>query len=125
MTLASHLTKGQTGEVLAQKYLRQNGYKIIETNFKSRYGEIDIIAERKNRLYFIEVKTRKSDRFGGPLGAVSTSKQRKLYQSTEVYLSMTKGFEKHEKEFAVIAVVMGDDEKEARVELIKNAFDAF
>ncbi len=76
---------GLKGEDLASEFLTQNGYDIIEKNFHSRFGEIDLIAIKNNTLVFIEVKTRKSDKFGSPAEAVTPGKLKKITKTAEYY----------------------------------------
>jgi len=77
---------GNMGEKAAVKYLKKNGYNIIECNFYSKFGEIDIIAKDKEYYVFIEVKTRKSDLFGGGEAAVNIAKQNRIRKTAEIYL---------------------------------------
>ncbi|KXG77246.1 hypothetical protein AN618_12750 [Fervidicola ferrireducens] len=69
---------GDMGEKYALDYLKANNYEIVKVNYRSRYGEIDIIAKENNTLVFIEVKTRTSDAFGRGMEAVDIRKQRKI-----------------------------------------------
>ena len=78
---------GLYGEDLACKYLQDNGYTILERNFRCRrFGEIDIVASKAGVLSFIEVKTRCSSRYGKPVEAVTLAKQRKIYRVAQYYL---------------------------------------
>lgn len=77
---------GKLGEELAENYLKCNGYKIIEKNFRSRFGEIDLIAIKNNILSFIEVKTRTSIKYGLPMEAVNYTKQKHIYLTGEYYI---------------------------------------
>lgn len=85
----NNIPLGQLGEELASKFLEKKGYKIIDRNFKKRYGEIDIIAidssEKEKILVFIEVKTRTSSDFGSPLEAITPWKLRSVIKSGEYY----------------------------------------
>lgn len=79
--------KGKLGEDLACKFLEQNGYKIIDRNKTfSKFCEIDIIALFKNTLVFVEVKTRKNNKFGSPLEAVTKTKYNHIKQGLLIYL---------------------------------------
>lgn len=79
---------GQIGEDIAAKYLEEKGYKIIERNKHfSRYCEIDIIAYYKNILVFVEVKTRKNNKLGLPLEAITKTKYKNI--KTGVYSYIT------------------------------------
>ena len=73
------------GEELATEFLKRKGYKIIERNFRKGYGEIDIIATKKNVLVFVEVKTRTSNKFGTPLEQISHFKLKSLIKTEQFY----------------------------------------
>lgn len=77
---------GRAGEKRACEFLKEKGFKILETNFKTFVGEIDIIAQDKETLVFIEVKTRMSDAFGSPSEAVDRKKQEKYVKVASEYL---------------------------------------
>ena len=81
---------GNLGEKLAAEYLEKKNYKIIEKNFYCKHGEIDIIAENKNELVFIEVKTRSNINFGTPSEAVDYKKQKRIYTSAKYLLYKNK-----------------------------------
>jgi putative endonuclease len=74
MLPVSRKETGQRGERLAQDYLKKRGYRIIETNYRSPYGEIDIISKHKNTLVFMEVRAKKNLRFGSPEESVTEAK---------------------------------------------------
>jgi len=87
----SNTLKGKQGEELAVKYLLNQGYKILERNFRySRFGEIDIIAMKDSHISFVEVKSRKNSKFGHPLEAISPQKIEKIIMSMRYFLSQTK-----------------------------------
>ena len=77
---------GQWGEEQVAEKLRRDGWTIAARNFCCRLGELDIVAENKTFLAFVEVKLRKNDRFGSACEAVTTSKQRKLRAAAQYYL---------------------------------------
>lgn len=77
---------GDEGEVLACQILRNKGYKILERNYRSRFGEIDIIAEIGKVIVMVEVKHRKDMGYGLPQEAVTISKLRKIKKTAEFYL---------------------------------------
>ena len=79
---------GQTGERLAAEALMRSGYRILEHNFFCRYGEIDLVAEHKQDLVFVEVKTRRGNAYGLPEEAVTVRKQQKLVQVASYYLDL-------------------------------------
>jgi len=79
---------GAKGESYAVSLLQKNGYKIIERNFRRPWGEIDIIAIKNGILVFVEVKARKSDRFGLPEEAVTPRKLGKIRKVSELYMKL-------------------------------------
>lgn len=78
---------GAWGERLAAEYLRKKGMRLVETNFRCRFGEIDLICRDKKYLVFVEVKLRKDDRFAAPREFVDFRKQQRLRTTAEYYLS--------------------------------------
>ena len=111
---------GQTGESLAAWYLKKNGYNIIEQNYRTPLGEIDIIAREKKIIVFVEVKSRRSNRFGNPKWAVTPQKQRKISRVALQYLKSTRQMNISAR-FDVVAVSSNRDEP--RIEIVKNAFE--
>lgn len=107
---------GAQYERIAGEYLKQKGYKIIEYNASSRYGEIDIVARDGAYLIFAEVKYRSSLLCGHPLEAVDEKKQRNICKCALYYMQKN-GLEQLPVRFDVIAI-MGE-----RVDIIQNAFD--
>ena len=80
-------TVGNAGEALACRYLEKNGYKILERNkHYSRFCEIDIIAQTKDTVVFVEVKTRKTNSFGTPFEAITKTKYENLKKGVQYYL---------------------------------------
>lgn len=73
------------GERIAALYLRNQGFKILECNFRKGYGELDIIATDKDTLVFIEVKTRTSSKYGNPLEAITFWKLKSLIKTAQYY----------------------------------------
>ena len=111
---------GEKSENLAAWYLKQNGYKIIEQNYRNRMGEIDIIAKEKKTIVFVEVKSRRSIRYGNPKQAVTPKKQRKISMVALYYLKSTQQIDAKAR-FDVVAITSNRDEPQ--IEIIKNAFD--
>jgi putative endonuclease len=81
----NNLQLGKLGEDLAARFLKKQGYKIIERNFSSRYGEIDIVAQERRTLVFIEVKTRYSKEFGLPEESITPWKIKSLKRGIDFY----------------------------------------
>lgn len=78
---------GEIGEEYASKFLKKKKYKILERNYRKRYGEIDIIAENKNYIVFVEVKTRHRDSMTSAADAVNRQKQLKIIKTASMYLA--------------------------------------
>ena len=81
---------GRAGEVKAAEFLKKKGYKILEKNYKTHIGEIDLIAKDGDALVFVEVKTRINDDYGAPSEAVNLKKQEKYYKVASEYLVRNK-----------------------------------
>lgn len=107
--------EGKKGEIKAVLFLKKHGYKILETNFKNKIGEIDIIAEKDGVIVFIEVKNRSTYRFGRPIEAVDFRKQNKIKKVAEIYL-MIKNKYYNDVRFDVVEV------SNDNLEHIENAF---
>lgn len=84
--MTDHIKTGLKGEKLAFEFLENKGYKILEKNWRSGRYEIDIIAEEKNILVFVEVKTRTNDYYGYPEESVNKTKQDHILQAAEDYV---------------------------------------
>ncbi len=112
---------GKFGENVASKYLKDKGYKIKERNYRTFLGEIDIICEYKGNIIFVEVKTRRSDKFGYPEEAVNLTKQRKIIKNALCYLSKYYLWEKNCC-FDVILISISNHKDIKRIKHIRNAF---
>ena len=110
---------GRSSERLAVEYLKRTGYQIIETNYRSTSGEIDIIAREKATIVFVEVKARSSSRFGSPKGAVTATKQRKISMAALEYLKKS-GMTESPARFDVVAIDTAAGKMD--IEVVKNAF---
>lgn len=77
---------GAWGEEKAVRFLRQQGYRILERNFRCPYGEIDVIAQDGDEIVFVEVRLRKDVRYGAPEETVDLRKQRKIKMAVDIYL---------------------------------------
>ncbi len=116
--MATHLEKGTEGESIARDYLEQEGYKILEQNWRCRHLEIDLIAMDGDLLCVIEVKTRSNVVFGEPYTSVTPAKQGKLIQAANHFVRMN-GYT-NEIRFDVVSVVTNSTG--SRVEVLKDAF---
>ena len=111
---------GKNSEDLAAWYLKKNGYKILEQNYRTRLGEIDIIAKDKKTIVFVEVKSRRSIRYGSPKWSVTHQKQRKISMVALQYLKKTQQTDAAAR-FDVVAIITNRDEPQ--IEVVKNAFE--
>ena len=112
---------GDKGEKQAARYLKKKGYKIVTSNYKCQYGEIDLIARDADILIFIEVKTRTSCDFGGPAAAVDFRKQKQISKVAHHYL-VTHHNDDVDARFDVISI-LSPNGKKTEIEHIINAFD--
>ena len=106
---------GSVGEKAAVKFLKKQGFKILETNYKNLFGEIDIIAKDGEYTVFTEVKTRSSDAFGAPSEAVDFKKRKKYEMIAQGYI-VSKGIFDSAVRFDVIEIENG------KINHIKDAF---
>jgi putative endonuclease len=116
--MAEHNETGKQGEEIAAKYLRSKGYKILETNWRLGRNEIDIVAEEKNILIIVEVKTRHSTDYGEPETFVTRDKQRLLIRAANAYINRKSV--QAETRFDIISIVF--EKNEARISHIEDAF---
>ena len=110
-------TIGSQGENLACKELKKQGYQILARNYRHSFAEIDIIAQKRGLLAFIEVKTRSGMAYGRPAEAVNTEKQRRIIQAAALYLQEN-GLSEANIRFDVIEILPGE------LRHIEAAFDA-
>ena len=96
---------GIIGEKMAQKYLKDNKYEIIENNYYTRNGEIDIIASKNNYIIFVEVKTRTNEKYGRASEAVNKIKKFHMKKSAAIFLKEN-NFSRFTIRFDVIEVYM-------------------
>ncbi|MBP7497008.1 MAG: YraN family protein [Bacteroidales bacterium] len=116
--MAEHNELGEKGENAAIEFLLQNGYKILETNWTYGRKEIDIIAQDRDILVIIEVKTRQTDFFGEPEEFVSNQKQILLIKAANAYILLKKL--NLEVRFDIISIVKNPDK--TKINHIKDAF---
>jgi putative endonuclease len=115
-----NLNLGNRGEHYAVDFLKQNGYKILLNNYKTKLGEIDIIAKDKDTLCFIEVKTRNSLRFGEPCESVTIFKRRQIAKVALQFLK-EKNLLGRRARFDVVSIVYSQGLP--KLDLIRNAFE--
>lgn len=88
--MSQHNEVGKIGEGLARKFLEEKGYKIIEQNYKTKYAEIDLVAQNKNELIFLEVRTKVGENFGSPEETINNKKKKKLFGNASAYATIKK-----------------------------------
>ena len=114
--------KGTKGEELAVQFLQKKDFRIIETNWQTRFGELDIIASKDSVLHFVEVKLKVGERFGTPEEMIN---KRKLYQvkkTAEMYLLKNKQIRKDFIKFQIdaIAIVLLESGEVERISYYEN-----
>jgi putative endonuclease len=111
---------GMLGERIAERWLRQRGWRVVNRRFRNGHRDIDLVVEREGTVAFIEVKARKGDDFGGPVAAVNWRKQKELSKSASVWI------ERHGQpcelyRFDVVGVLV--DGERVRIRHIPDAFN--
>lgn len=116
---SSSVDLGKKGELFAARYLQKKGYRIIERSYRSVLGEIDIVAKKDDILVFVEVKTRRDEKFGKPFESVTKEKQAKIVRIAESYYSNRK-YGDLTCRFDVVSIEVKEDDY--YVDHIENAF---
>ena len=111
---------GVRGEKYAVEFLRNHGYRILERNFRTRFGEIDIIAADKKYIVFVEVKTRGDRRIAEPVEWVTREKQKKILSAAAYYLQGYTG--NLQPRFDVAGITLDSREKLIEVNYVEDAF---
>jgi len=115
---------GNFGEDAVEKYLRRHGYRVLERNYRCRFGEVDIVAIEDGCLVFVEVKTRVSGKYGNPSNAVNRMKLQHMKKTALCYINY-KRMGDYPARFDVAEVFANSDEKGFSVEkinVIKNIY---
>lgn len=121
--VAAHLKAGAKAEALASRYLQRHKLQLIDSNFRCRFGELDLILEDGSCLVIAEVRYRRSKGYGGPLATVQASKQRRIIRSTAIWLQQRRTFAELPVRFDVVAISGSlEDPTQTTIEWIKNAF---
>lgn len=113
---------GKWGERVVSDYLRKRGWKLRETNYRCRMGEMDLIAEKGSYIAFVEVKLRKNDYYGRPGEAVTKEKQRKLRITAELYLQEHPSVLQPRFDVAEVYAPRGTNTTDPKITYIENAF---
>ncbi|MCK8816549.1 YraN family protein [Natroniella sulfidigena] len=110
--------QGANGEKIAKKFLEKRDYRILEENFWTRYGEVDLIAQEGDYLVFVEVKSATTRSFASPLEKIDYKKRQHLIRVARYYLSL----QQREVDFRFDVVAILSYQQEDKIKLIKNAF---
>ena len=112
---------GRSGEAVAERYLHELGYRLLDRRFRARNGEIDLVMEDRGTIVFVEVRTRRSARCGDPLESVGRAKQALLVRAARLYLFARRLYDRPCR-FDVVAV---RDDAEDGPPAIQHIVDAF
>ena len=111
---------GREGEKVAERYLKNKGYTVVERNYRCRGGEVDLIVLDRRVIVFVEVKTRSDHGFGNPLEAVEPRKQRRMIHAAQLFLHQKK-LHQRDARFDVVGISWpGGDPV---IEHVRNAFE--
>jgi len=115
---ANNLKVGKRGEKEAEVYIKEKGYSVLEKNYKNKYGEIDLVAQKDGELIFIEVRSKTENDFGMPEETVKEKKRKKLRQNATAYTT----FKNYEGPYRIdlICLVFSKDESILRITHHKN-----
>lgn len=111
---------GLLGEIYAARYLRKKGYEVLSANYRTKSGEIDIIAEKDGTVCFVEVKTRSEGAYFSPYEAVDRKKEENVKSTAAAYLAAAKIKTNINIRFDIVEIVLSGDE--CAVRHIENAF---
>lgn len=116
--MKNNRTKGVIGEEIAVKHLKLKGYEILDRNYRTNIGEIDIVAIKHDLLIFVEVKARTNINYGYPYEAVNWKKQEKIIKTSYIYIKH-KQLDKYQIRYDIIEVFL---QKKPKINHIENAF---
>ena len=112
---------GRMAEDLALRYLLKHNMTLLERNFRSRFGEIDLIMQENNTIIFVEVRSRKNSAFLHPAETIDYSKKNKIRRTSQVFMQKTPARKHYDWRIDVITLT-GRREDEMKIEWIKSAF---
>ena len=115
---------GSFGEALARDYLISKGYKILNMNFRNKFGEIDIICKKNNLLIFCEIKSRYSNSFGSPIESITCYKQKQIIKLSELYL-LSKKYYNFNVRHDIIEVIFNTITSSHIINHVQDAFRAY
>ena len=113
---------GSRGEELAKRHLLSRGYRVLESNYRAKGGEIDLVAEKDGTLVFVEVRTRHRSGFGSPEESVTARKRAHLVEAAQEYLQAS-GAEDRDWRIDLVAVRMAREGRVVGIDLLENAVE--
>jgi putative endonuclease len=116
---AARQALGEIGERIAERWLRQRGWRVVQRRFRTGHRDIDLVVEQEGTIAFVEVKARKGDSFGDPVAAVNWKKQKELGRSARVWIARH-GRREEAYRFDVVGVLVNGNR--VRVRHVENAF---
>ncbi len=116
---AARQALGEFGERIAERWLRQRGWRLVQRRFRSGHRDIDLVVEHEGLVAFVEVKARQGDTFGDPVAAVNWKKQKELGRSARVWIARH-GRKEEAYRFDVVGVLV--DGERVRIRHVENAF---
>ena len=125
--MALHNEVGKNGEIIARSFIVKHGFSILETNYRTKYGEIDIIAKKDNKIRFVEVKTVKVRDFANlsgisvlPEDNLTREKYKKIVISVETYLNHKNITQETKYQIDLACVYLKPETREGRVKYLEN-----
>jgi putative endonuclease len=122
--MSENLRKGLRFEKEAGKYLQRQGLELLQSNYRCRFGEIDLIMLDADSICFIEVRFRSSDRFGGAAASITHAKQRKIVKAALCYLAQNRRLANRAPRFDALLIQRLEGSPGVEFDWIKNAFYA-
>ena len=113
---------GRRGEALARRHLESIGYVTVEANYRTRNGEIDLIAVKDGTLVFVEVRTKTTGEFGSPEESITPDKREHLVAAAQEYLQANDSADRHWR-IDVVAVELGPGGRVTRLDVVANAVE--
>lgn len=115
---------GTYGESIAKKFLITNGYKILDMNFRNKYGEIDIICKLNNIIIFCEIKSRYTNSFGSPIESITYHKQKQIIKLSQIYIIKNK-FLNYNIRYDIIEIIFNNINASYTLNHVKDAFRTY
>lgn len=115
---------GNYGESIAKNFLINNKYKIIDMNYRTKYGEIDIICRYDDILVFCEIKSRYTNSFGSPIESVTYYKQKQIIKLSQIYLMANK-FYNYNIRYDIIEIIFNNKNASFTLNHVKDAFRTY